>query len=141
MRYPFIAAEKANYPVTVLCRVLRVSASGFYTWLKRPLSMRAKAAAKLRLAIQAAFEESRRTYGSPRIHRELVVQGFEVSKTRVEREMRALGLLARRPKRFRVTTNSAHDLPVADNTLGRKFDASEPNRVWATDISVPQQAA
>jgi putative transposase len=135
MRYPFIAAEKANYPVSVLCHVLRVSTSGFYTWLKRPPSMRAKAAAKLRLAIKVAFDESRRTYGSPRIHRELIAHGFEVSRSRVEREMRAMGLLARRPKRFRVTTDSDHDMPVAENALGRKFDVSQPNRVWATDIT------
>jgi putative transposase len=135
MRYPFIAAEKANYPVSVLCHVLRVSTSGFYTWLKRSPSMRAKVTAKLRLAIKAAFDESRRTYGSPRIHRELVARGFEVSKARVEREMRAMGLLARRPKRFRVTTDSAHGMPVAENTLGRKFSASEPNQAWTTDIT------
>lgn len=135
MRYPFIAAEKASNPVTVLCRVLRVSTGGFYAWLKRPPSMRAKAAAKLRVAIKAAFDESRATYGSPRVHRELVAQGFEVSKTRVEREMRILGLLARRPKKFRVTTDSAHAMPVAENTLGRKFEASQPNRVWTTDIT------
>jgi len=128
MRYPFIAAEKARYPVTVLCRVLGVSTGGSYASVKRPPSLRAKAAAKLRLAIEAALEESRCTYGSPRIHRELIARGFEVSKARVEREMRAMGLLARRPKRFRVTTDSAHALPVAGNTLDRKFDATEPNR-------------
>jgi transposase InsO family protein len=115
--------------------VLRVSTNGFYGWLKRPPSVRAKAAAMLRLAIKVAFEESRCTYGSPRIHRELVAQGFEVSKTPVEREMRRLGLLARRPKRFRVTTDSAHDMPIAENTLGRRFEASQPNRIWTTDIT------
>jgi len=135
MRYGFIAAEKVDYPVTVLCHTLRVSTSGFYTWSKRQPSTRAKTTAKLRLAIKAAFDESRRTYGSPRIYRELVAQGFEVSKTRVEREMRAMGLLARRPKRFRVTTDSAHAMPVAENTLDRKFSAAEPNRAWTTDIT------
>ena len=135
MRYGFIAAEKVDYPVTVLCHTLRVSTSGFYTWSKRQPSTRAKTTAKLRLAIKAAFDESRRTYGSPRIYRELVAQGFEVSKTRVEREMRKLGLLARRPKRFRVTTDSAHDQPIAENVVDRKFEAAQPNRVWSTDIT------
>jgi len=135
MRYPFIAAEKARYPVTALCRVLRVSTSGFYAWLRRHPSARANAAAKLHAAIKSAFDESRGTYGSPRLHAELIAQGFEVSKTRVEREMRTLGLFARRPKKFRATTDSAHDRPVAENTLDRKFDASQPNRVWATDLT------
>jgi len=135
MRYPFIAAEKACYPVTVLCRVLALSTSGFYVWLNRPSSAQAKATAILQAAIKAVFAESRGTYGSPRVHAELVAQGWKVSKTRVEREMRKLGLLARRPKKFRVTTNSAHDKPVAENTLDRKFEASQPNRVWTTDIS------
>jgi putative transposase len=135
MRSGFIAAEKVNCPVTILCHTLRVSTSGFYTWSKRRPSMRAKTTDKLRLAINTAFDESRRTYGSPRIHRELVARGFAASKAGVEREMRAMGFLARRPKRFRVTTDSAHGMPVAENTLGRKFEVSEPNRVWTTDLT------
>lgn len=135
MRYRFIAAEKAHYPVRVLCRVLRVSRSGFYVWLSRAPSARAKAAAVLQAAIKAVFQESRETYGSPRLHAELVAQGFDVSKTRVEREMRAMGLFARRPKKFRVTTDSAHAKPVAENVLDRNFDPPAPNRTWATDIT------
>jgi putative transposase len=135
VRYRFTAAEKVNYPVTVLCHVLAVSTSGFYAWLNRPSSAAAKATAKLQAAIKAVFEESRGTYGSPRVHAELLAQGWNVSKTRVEREMRKLGLIARRPKRFRVTTDSAHDKPVAENALGRKFEAAQPNRVWTTDIT------
>jgi len=135
MRYRFIAVEKALYPVTVLCRVLCLSTSGFYVWMKRPASRQATATAILQAAIRVAFDESRGTYGSPRIHAELVAHGWKVSKTRVEREMRKLGLLARRPKKFRVTTDSAHDLPIAENALDRKFGASQPNRVWTTDIT------
>ena len=141
MRYRFIAVEKALYPVTVLCRVLRLSTSGFYAWMKRPASSRATTTAILQAAVRVAFVESRGTYGSPRVHATLVAQGWKVSKTRVEREMRKLGLLARRPKRFRVTTDSAHDQPIAENVVDRKFEAAQPNRVWSTDISVPQQAA
>jgi transposase InsO family protein len=137
VKYRFTAAEKVNYPVTILCRVLAVSTSGFYAWLNRPSSAAAKATAKLQAAIKSVFDESRGTYGSPRVHAELVARGWNVSKTRVEREMRKLGLIARRPKKFRVTTDSAHDKPVAENTLDRKFEASQPNRVWTTDISVP----
>jgi putative transposase len=135
MRYRFIAVEKALYPVTVLCRVLRLSTSGFYAWMKRPASRRATTTAILQAAVRVAFGESRGTYGSPRVHAALVAQGWKVSKTRVEREMRKLGLLARRPKRFRITTDSAHDQPIAKNALDRKFEAAQPNRVWSTDIT------
>jgi transposase InsO family protein len=135
MRYRFIAVEKATYPVTVLCRVLGLSKSGFYVWLKRPASKRATSSAVLQAAITVVFQESRGTYGSPRIHAELVAQGWKVSKTRVEREMRKLGLLARRPKKFRITTDSTHAHPVAENALARQFEASRPNQVWTTDIT------
>jgi putative transposase len=135
MRYRFIAVEKAGYPVTVLCRVLRLSTSGFYVWLNRPPSKQATATAILQAAIKVAFDDSRCTYGSPRVHAELVAHGWKVSKTRVEREMRKLGLLARRPKKFRVTTDSTHTKPVAENALDRKFEASQPNQVWTTDIT------
>ena len=135
MRYRFTAAEKVNYPVTILCHVLGVSTSGFYAWLNRPSSAAAKTTAKLQAAIKAVFEESRGTYGSPRVHAELLAQGWKVSRSRVEREMRKMGLIARRPKKFRVTTDSAHDKPIAENSLDRKFQASQPNRVWTTDIT------
>lgn len=97
--------------------------------------MRAEERARLQAAIRLVFEESRETYGGPRIHAELVELGLEVSKTRIEREMRARGLLARRPKKFRVTTDSDHDRPVAENVLERKFNPSELNQAWATDIT------
>lgn len=135
MRFRFIDAERAFYPVKVLCRVLRVSTSGFYAWLDRSPSPRAQERAKLQAVIRIVFEESRETYGSPRIHADLVELGLEVSKTRIEREMRAMGLLARRPKKFRVTTDSDHGNPVAENVLERKFSPSGPNQAWATDIT------
>ncbi len=135
MRFRFIDAERAFYPVKVLCRVLQVSPSGFYAWLDRGPSARDQERARLQEVIKIVFEESRETYGSPRVHAELVEMGLEVSKTRIEREMRAMGLLARRPKKFRVTTDSDHDKPVAENVLERKFNPGGPNQVWATDIT------
>jgi putative transposase len=135
MRFRFIAAEKAHYPVTVLCRVLRVAKSGFYAWVNRKPSARERARDTLQCVIKAIFDESRATYGSPRVHDELVRIGFKVSKSRVAREMRAMRLQARRPKRFRVTTDSGHGKPVAENVLDRQFDPSAPNQAWATDIA------
>jgi transposase InsO family protein len=79
--------------------------------------------------------ESRGTYGSPRVHAELRCQGIEVGRNRVERLMRAEGVTARLKRRFRRTTDSAHDYPVAPNTLDRQFETDEPNQVWTTDIT------
>jgi len=135
MRFPFIAAEKASYPVRVLCRVLQVARSGFYAWLRRRPSRRAGANEQLRVAIRAAHHQSRGTYGSPRVQRELVAQGFEAGRNRVARQMRSMGLVARRPKRFRRTTDSSHDHPVAANVLNRDFAVEGPNQAWVTDIT------
>lgn len=135
MRFRFIDAERANYPVKVLCRVLMVSTSGFYAWLGRPPSARVEQRARLRATIELVFEASRRTYGSPRVHADLAGMGLQVSKSRVEREMRALGLVARRPKKFRVTTDSDHKKPVAENVLDRDFHPAGPNHSWASDIT------
>jgi len=135
MRFRFIAAEKANYPVRVLCRVLQVTRSGFYAWLGRRPSSRAAANDRLQVAIRAAHRQSRGTYGSPRVQRELVAQGFATGRHRVARQMRALGLVARRPKRFRITTDSRHDYPVATNVLQREFAVERPNQAWVTDIT------
>ena len=135
MRYRFIAVEKAFYPVTVLCRVLQVARSGFYAWLHRPPSSRDKANTRLQVAIRAAHARSRGTYGSPRVHFELGVQGFTAGRNRVARQMRQMGLMGRRPKRFRHTTDSNHIQPVAANHLQRQFAVEQPNRVWVTDIT------
>ena len=141
MRFRFIEAEKAAYPITLMCRVLQVSRAGYYAWRKRPESARSRADRKLLVDIRVAHKRSRRTYGSPRMHRELREQGHTVGRHRVARLMRASGLRGRRRRRFRTTTQSNHAHPVAANQLERKFTAAAPNEAWVTDISVPQQAA
>lgn len=135
MRFSFIRVEKAHYPVTVLCRVLQVSTSGFYAWSKRAPSPRKQADEILKPKILEAFEASRRTYGSPRILTDLQEQGLAVARKRVARLMRALGLVAVPLRRFRTTTDSAHDRPVAENLLGRSFEATGPDQKWAADIT------
>lgn len=134
MKFEFIRAEKA-YPVTVLCSVLEVSPSGFYAWRKRPLSARASSDAQLALQVTAVHKRSRRTYGSPRIHRDLRARGVRVGRKRVARLMRENGLEARRKRRFRRTTDSKHGHPIAPNILARNFDVTEPDRVWVTDVT------
>jgi len=118
-----------------MCRVLVVSRAGFYAWLERAPSQRAHTDARLRVAIRAIHAESRRSYGSPRIHRELRAQGQCHGRKRIARLMRVEGLRAKRSRRYRVTTRRDATHPAAPNTLGRQFAVREVNRVWAGDVT------
>ncbi len=135
MKFGFIQAEKAQYPVALLCRVLGVSRAGYYAWEGREESARQKANAALAERIRQVHQQSRGNYGSPRVHAELKAQGEHVGRHRVARLMREEGLRARRRRRFVHTTDSKHGLPVAPNVLARDFRPPGPNRVWATDIT------
>ncbi len=135
MKFSFIAAEKAIYPVGVLCDVLGVSRSGYYAWSGRPAPSRAIEDAELRAQIAAVHQRSRSTYGSPRVHAELRGRGTHVGRKRVERLMREDGLRARQKRRFRRTTDSNHTHPIAPNTLDRQFSAAAPNQAWVTDVT------
>ena len=135
MRFRFIDAERANYPVSILCRCLRVSRAGYYAWRRRPPSWRSIENAELRVAIKAAHKASGGTYGSPRIHEDLQEEGRRVSRKRVAALMSAEGIQGRHKRRFRTTTDSNHERPVAANLLMRDFDVPSPNLAWATDIT------
>jgi len=135
VRFAFIAAEKATFPVRLLCRTLQVSRAGFYAWQTRPPARRQQADERLGLAIAAIHAESRQRYGSPRIHAELAARGCRTSRKRVARLMRARGLAARRRRRFRVTTQSHHRFPIAPNVLARQFERAHPDQAWVTDIT------
>ena len=135
MRFAFIDVEKALYPMRILCRVLRVSRSGYYAWLNRKPSARKLEDERLRPKVVEAFETGRGTYGSPRVRDELVDQGFEIGRKRVARLMREMGLQGVTPRKFRVTTDSDHGHPIAENLIDRDFVASRPNEKWATDIT------
>lgn len=135
MRFAFIEAEKAAYPVGMMCRLLRVARSGFYAWLERPESERSRIDQQLTVEVRSVFESSRRRYGSPRIHAELRGRGRAVGRHRVARLMRAEGLQARKRRRFVNTTDSKHGHPVAPNLVQRNFEASAPNQVWAGDVT------
>ena len=135
MRFAFIAAEKAAFPVGLLCRTLGVSRAGFYAWQGRPPAARNGADERLGLEIAAIHAESRQRYGSPRVHAELVDRGHQTSRKRVARLMRHRGLAARRRRRFRATTDSRHPFPVAANVLARQFEQPAPDRAWVTDIT------
>jgi putative transposase len=137
VKFAYVAAEKARgeFKVSELCRAMRVSASGFYAWCKREPSTHAKKDVELRVLIRASFEQSRRTYGSPRIHEDLVEEGEHVGRNRVIRIMQEEGIKARLRKRFKCTTMSEHDQPIAPNVLDRKFEASAPNQRWVGDTT------
>jgi putative transposase len=135
VKFAFILARAVAFPVVVMCRVLGVSVSGFYAWKTRPESERAKADARLAVEVAASHKRSRGRYGSPRVHADLRARGVRVGRKRVERLMRDQGLAARRKRRFRNTTDSAHRQPIAPNVLERDFETSAPNEVWVTDVT------
>jgi putative transposase len=138
--FRLIAAERAVSPVRVLCRALGVSASGFYAAYGRPPSPRAQLDTTLRQRLRVEAAAARHTYGSPRLHRCLQAAGHAVGRKRVIRLMRAEGLHARRRRRFRRTTQSAHDQPIAPNHLARGFRVQRPNQVWAADLTYLETA-
>jgi len=135
MKFAFIRAEKASFPVSALCRVLQVTRQGYYAFQKRPVSTRAANDALLQKRVREVHEGSRGRYGSPRVHKALQRSGLRVGKTRVERAMRVLGLYGRRPRSIRVTTAANPLHQTAPNTLNRAFCATKPNQRWVTDIS------
>ena len=138
MKYACIARHRGEFSVRLMCRVLCVSASGFYAAQHRAPSLRAKMDQRLRLPVRASHARSQRRYGAPRVHEDLRDDGISCSRKRIARIMRSDGLRARRVRRFRVTTDSCHQHPVAPNTLDRQFDVSaigQLNRVWAADIT------
>jgi putative transposase len=135
VKFAFIEAEKAKRNVAWMCRRLGVSRTGFYAWRRRPESKRAKADQRLAVLVRAAHEESRRCYGSPGLVRELRGQGERVGRKRVRRLMVQEGLKARVRRRYKCTTMSDHNQPVAANLLARQFEADHPNQRWVGDTT------
>jgi transposase InsO family protein len=136
VKYQFIAAHVQEFKITLMCRVLGVSRSGYYAWGKRPSSPRKMADQSLTEQIVVIHQNSRRTYGSIRIQEELADQGIKCGHNRVARLMREVGLSAKQSRKFKIiTTDSNHDQPIAPNLLERDFTAKRPNRKWLTDIT------
>lgn len=135
MRYRFIRDNQSQFHIGAMCRALKVSRSAFYDWLTRPKSVRGVANDELLAKIETAHMKSRRTYGSRRVQKRLILDGETCSKNRVARLMRKHGLKAKTKRKFRPTTNSRHSFPIAENLLERRFDAAGPNQVWAADIT------
>lgn len=128
-------ALRPHYPLAVLCRVFDVSRSGFHAARSRPPSKRAQENARLEVAIRAAHQRTRETYGPERLQDELKDDGFKAGVSRIKRLRKKLGLRCKQVRKFKATTNSNHSLPVAPNLLGQRFETSRPNETWVTDIT------
>jgi transposase InsO family protein len=136
VRYAFIQAHRDEFEVSVMCDVMNVSASGYYGWRARPDSERARAKRVLQALIRQTFEDTRKTYGSPRLYQHLKQNGVRCGEHRVARLMRDSGLVARHKRQFKPqTTDSSHGLPVAVNLLNQDFSATRPNQKWVADIT------
>jgi putative transposase len=133
--FRFMHQHQAEFPISVMCDVLSVSRSGYYVWLKKPVSKRQQANTKLREKIRTVHRDSGESYGSPRVYQALKEQGEPCSENRVARLMREDGLQAKTKRRYKATTDSKHNLPVAPNLLNRDFSPEEPNQVYAGDIT------
>jgi putative transposase len=140
MRFQFIQDHRDEFPVTRMCQVMNVSPSGYYAWRTRPVSAREMANQELVDKIKVVHDESHKTYGSPRIYRELKDDGVACSENRVARLMHQHDIRAKQSKRYKTTTkrNKAH--AVAPNVLKRDFVTDRPDHKWLADITyIPTQ--
>lgn len=135
MKFAFIAARKATFPVAWMCRRVGVSPSGFYRWASAGEPHWVKRRRRLATLIRALHAENNGVYGSPRIYHALRAIGEKVSRQLVAKIMRENGLSGRAPRPFRRTTDSKHDLPIAPNLVARDFSPPAKNRVWVGDIT------
>lgn len=134
-RYPWIQAHQGQHSVEKMAQALEVTTSGYYAWRKAPESKRQKQNDQLKQEILAAWKQGRQRYGSPRVTQMLRQKGLVVSFKRVARLMREIGIQAQPKKRWKVTTQSKHRFPIAENLLARNFEATRPDEKWAGDIT------
>src|SRR5574337_655804 len=126
---------RRQYPVPLMSRVLEVSASGYDAWRERPPSDRAQENARLEVEIKAAHTRTRQTCGPERLQRDLAEHGIHAGVCRIKRLRKKLGIRCKQTKKFIVTTDSRHTLPVAENVLDQPCEAATPNQVWVSDIT------
>jgi putative transposase len=142
VKYAWIAQHKAKWPIAIACDVLQVSASGYFEH-RRPKPKPAKPSSRINepthlTQIRAIHAQVKGEYGWPKVYKELLARGFKVGKERVRNLMQRHGIRARCKRKYVVTTDSKHKLPIADNLLARNFSAEQPNQVWTTDITYIQ---
>ena len=135
MRYICIDRRRTQYPVRMMCRLLKVSSSGYYAWRGRPESQRAQTDRELTRVIRRLHADSQGVYGSPKMRDELKDEGYRCGRHKVARLMRLAGLRGCPKRRFKVTTERDPSHPVAENLLQQDFAAEAPNQRWASDIT------
>jgi transposase InsO family protein len=135
MRYQFIDGHRQEFPTRLMCQVLEVSTGGYYLWRRRPPGARQERREALVAEIKLIHQEVKARYGSPRIHAELVARGHACCENTVAKLMSEAGVAAKTRRKFRCTTDSNHDHPVAENVVDRQFGPEAPNRVWTADIT------
>lgn len=127
--------QRHNFPVELMAEVLSVSRSGFYRWIKRTPSRRSIEDAQLEPLIRDAFKKGRQVSGSSKIQQELMEKGYTAGRDRISRLRKKMGLKCIQKRKFKATTNSSHNLPVAPNILDQKFEISEPGMAYGVDIT------
>jgi putative transposase len=136
MKYSFMAEHEWKYSLKRMCRVLKVSRSGYYAWKQRPASEQERANVELLAQIRAAYQQNRKAYGSPRIHVYLLRKGVICGRNRVARLMKLHHIVARKAHKWHpVTTRQYPGARIAPNLLNREFEASSPNQKWVSDIT------
>ena len=135
MKYTFIRQHSNDYPVKCLCRMLSVQRSAYYDWRVQPGKVVPPQDLALRRRMKALFAASRGSLGSRAMMRNLRDEGFEIGRDKTRRLMKRLGLKVKQKRKYKVTTDSKHNLPVAKNVLNREFSPSAPNQAWGTDIT------
>ena len=135
MKYQFIKQFQKDFQIGRMCRIIGVKRSAYYAWKRRPNSLRAKKDQEVTLNIRRIHKISGQKYGSPRIFKQLCAEGFCYGRNRIAKIMRKNGIQARMKKRFKITTDSSHSMPVAENILNRNFKVDGPNKAWVSDIT------
>ena len=135
MIFDFIKNHAKIFPIEKMCKVLKVSQSGYYRWKIATISKRLQKKNVLKEKITSLYFESKQRYGSPRITMELNILGFQISRITVAKYMRELGLKSKLSKKFKITTDSKHNYLLVENVLNRQFLVSQPSKAWVSDIT------
>ncbi len=135
MRYGLIESMRRSYPIALMCRVLDVSKSGFHARRARLPCDRERENARLEIEILAAHQRTRETYSAKRLHHDLADHGVQTTPYRVRTLRKKLNLRCKQKLKFKVTTDSKHNLSVAPNILNREFAVNAPGKVWVSDIT------
>jgi putative transposase len=122
-------------PVKKMALALKISRSRYYSWLNAPLSAHEERDHEMGGINEKIYRDNRGAYSSPRVHLDMIDEGIHRSRKRVARIMREKGVRGQQKRRFKATTDSGYDLPVAPNLVGREFTVDSPNRVWVSDIT------